>query len=246
MSLPNKTSNITIGYCYYEDKERFRRVLEHYSCPFFDDISFIVVDDGSKNYPIERKNLPSNWTLYRITKDVGWNNEGARNLVMHVLKTKFAMLLDCDFWIAEEEMRYLLEIEKDLNEKTLYFFQEGLHTFPNLITGELNDNCTRTNRFMTTKEYFWDLGGYDETFRYYGCDGFITHHPKLSYEGLEIYLVNMHGKEMRELIGRIPTISDSYFDTKKENEELTKTGYFTGKAKLSSKRLRYNWEEVLG
>jgi hypothetical protein len=229
-------SELTFGYCYYEDIDRFNYVLDYYtSDSIFDKIPFIVVDDGSKKYPLKKEELPNNWTLYKIKEDVGWNNEGARNLVMHVVKTKYAALLDCDFIMEKDEFKFLLEIEKDLDENTLYFFIEKYMVVENSL-GASNVNLWN-NRFIISKKYFWELGGYDESLRYYGSDASITQHPKLNYDRLEIYIKETKFKE---------SISIDYFNRFEENVKLNIERLKLKRKGMwpNSERLRFNWEKV--
>ena len=78
---------ITIGITYYDNFRLFEYNRDWYDKINSPNVKFIWVDDGSPERPLTKEDMPDGWDLYTITEDVGWNNEGAKNLIMHVAET---------------------------------------------------------------------------------------------------------------------------------------------------------------
>ena len=79
-------TNLTIGITYYNQIEAFNHLKEYYKDTNY---KFIICDDGSSTHPLTEKDIPvvagitqNNWSIIRIEKDIGFNSEGARNLIM--------------------------------------------------------------------------------------------------------------------------------------------------------------------
>ena len=154
--------SITLSYTYYDNFEQLKYLTNLYKNT---DYKFIVVDDASPKRPLDANDVPDNWSLYRVTKDVGWNCEGCRNLIAKVCDTK---------WIAFFNMDYELIDDIDLNdheEDCIYFFDDYKNNSPT----RLPPKNFYHDQIYTTKEYFWKCGGYDEThIGYYGLDGLLV------------------------------------------------------------------------
>ena len=95
-------NNITIGTTYYDNYEAFKALVDHYKS--WDDYKFIVVDDGSPKRPLEKNDVPANWSLYRVTEDIGFNSEGCRNLIVHQCETEWVCLHDVDYLLKDKDM----------------------------------------------------------------------------------------------------------------------------------------------
>ena len=77
-------SDLTIGITYYNQIEAFNHLKEYYKDSNY---KFIICDDASFTHPLTEKDMPDNWSLLTIEKDIGFNNEGARNLIMDNVQT---------------------------------------------------------------------------------------------------------------------------------------------------------------
>jgi hypothetical protein len=184
---------LTVGITYYDNYDALLANIKHYKN--FTNYKFILVDDGSPIRPLKANDVPDHWSLYRVTEDVGWNNEGCRNLIAHVCETEWLCLIDIDRYIKDNDMNFY-EHDKDY----IYFLADIDWNFkdkPNYrrrVRGALFDH----NTFFTTKEYFWKCGGYDETYLgYYGMDGTLTNKPWIKYNVSEyemIFTRNIRGE----------------------------------------------------
>ena len=75
--------HLTVSYTYYNNKKLLKEVAEYYDkIKAYEHFKFMVMDDGSQDKPISDMDIPAWWNVYRIDKDHGWNNEGARNCLI--------------------------------------------------------------------------------------------------------------------------------------------------------------------
>ena len=162
-------SNITIGTTYYDNYEAFKNLVDHYKS--WDDYKFIVVDDGSPKRPLEKNDVPSNWSLYRVTEDIGFNNEGCRNLIVHECETEWVCLHDLDYLLKNKNMDF-----SDYDKRKLYSFQDVEYqrkdeSYYSAEHPGRKWGLHGHNQLCITKKYFLEIGGYDETYAgYYGQD----------------------------------------------------------------------------
>ena len=202
--------NITIGITYYDNYDALQKVIKHYKN--FINCNFILVDDGSPIKPLTSDDVPNHWSLYRVTKDIGWNNEGCRNLIAHVCETEWLCLTDMDYVIKQSDINF-----NDFEKDCIYFFadtdwlKEAENSRAELgrsLRGPLFDH----NQIFTTKKYFWDCNGYNETYiGYYGEDGTLIANPEFNYNVSEYEVINVRdGKKnigntddnRKDLLGR--------------------------------------------
>jgi len=162
-------NNITIGTTYYDNYEAFKALVDHYKS--WDDYKFIVVDDGSPKRPLEKNDVPANWSLYRVTEDIGFNSEGCRNLIVHQCETEWVCLHDVDYLLKDKDMDF-----SDHDKRNLYNFQDVEWRKRNAWKKKTDHAGRRYglhnhNQICVTKKYFLEIGGYDETYAgYYGQD----------------------------------------------------------------------------
>lgn len=106
-------------------------------------LKMIIVDDGSKDLPIEKALAGENLTdiiLVKIKEDIGFNAHGARNLGMYLSKTEWNLLIDLDYNITDINLDNVLSLD------------------PN------NIYCWMVNTALIHKDVFWSVKGYDEDF----------------------------------------------------------------------------------
>ena len=140
--------NLTIGITYYNQIEAFNHLKEYYKNTNY---KFIICDDASFTRPLSEKDIPvvdgitqNHWSIIRVEKDIGFNNEGARNLIMDNVKTEWALLIDLDYLIEDIdkiEKLNLDELEKD----------------------KIYSSSINHNQFIINTEFFKELGGYPTT-----------------------------------------------------------------------------------
>ena len=222
---------LTVGITYYDNYDALLANIKHYKN--FTNYKFILVDDGSPIRPLKANDVPDHWSLYRVTEDVGWNNEGCRNLIAHVCETEWLCLIDIDHMLKDNDMNFA-EHDKDC----IYFladidwkYDRNDPRFNRHVRGALFDH----NEFFTTKEYFWKCGGYDETYLgYYGVDGSLTNNPRFKYNVSEyemIFTRNIRGKN----IGR----------TNEERKDLLGRGHdFIDDREHHDKKLTFPWIKI--
>lgn len=149
--------NLTINYTYYNPKtflnlsntnRLLRKLVREYKNNY--DCYFQIIDDASP-VPINLKKIPSHWSVYKINEDIGWNNEGARNVLMETSKTEWNFLVDMDYMLTEENIKRLIDIIPKLNENKAYKLSASPHK-------------QSINNILITKKVFNEIGGYDKAF----------------------------------------------------------------------------------
>jgi|TARA_R110000764_G_scaffold104886_2_gene190546 hypothetical protein len=168
-------TRLRLNYTYYNSKETMERIFNWYLKidPDGRVFDYTVIDDGSQEIPITECNVPDHWTVLRIDKDHGWNNEGARNCLMRDTSNKWNLLMDSDWLITK---RCLDRITREL----LWLDDEFVY-FP----GNFGPKVGR-NSYLVSKAEFWKRGGYDQAFvGYHGVDySFLRYNKKYDYSEL--------------------------------------------------------------
>lgn len=113
-------------------------------------VEVIVVDDGSK--------VPARATgcaVYRVTRDMPWHQDGARNLGAHVATGEWLLFLDIDHVLPAEAAQKLLRLLPGLAERSAY------RPDRKLVSGAYKLSSA-ANIWLVRREDFWRVGGYDE------------------------------------------------------------------------------------
>lgn len=160
---------VTFVYPYYDNPQFFARQIGWwltYPQHLLEQISFIVVDDGSPTYPAEdvvkRWGAPPHFRLFRIEQDVRWNWLAARNIGAHHAADGWILLSDIDHVVPQSTADRIIYGVHDT--RVVYAFSRKEHT------GEAANPHSAS--FLMTRDLFWQIGGYDETLSgYYGTDG---------------------------------------------------------------------------
>lgn len=159
----------------------------YYNCPaYLDDFvknnidyvdHLIIVDDGSE--PSKRASLyldaHPKISLYEVTKDVGFNSHGSRNLIMKECQTDWCVLLDIDreFMDADLDWNELRDfLDTDISDDCFYTFAIWANPVVGKDPNELQYSPKKfdsewelldsPNDFIVNKKVFWSVGGYDE------------------------------------------------------------------------------------
>lgn len=157
---------ITVGFTYYDNFSVVPLLVDQYQNIPAD---VIVVDDGSPIRPLTRSDIPNEWRLLRVKEDIGWNNEGCRNLIAHVTKTDWILFHDIDTMIKKECFDLLQDIDSlELDTDTVYHICERSHS----RSESRNQSAYYVHQHIVVfRDTFWKHGGYDETYNgYYGFD----------------------------------------------------------------------------
>ncbi len=156
----------TLVMAYYENAGM---LIEHYrlltSLParLRDLIHVIIVDDGSPRNPAfveDLKGIPLQ--IYRMRKDIRWNQDACRNLGVRHSETNWVLLTDIDHLIPEETWKCVLLRDWD---------PEKVYNFTRVSAPDLLPYKGHPNTWLMTRGKFDAAGGYDERFAgYYGTD----------------------------------------------------------------------------
>lgn len=163
-----KLSYVTHIYHDQENTDGFdalMRTYAGYAPELLDQIEFVVVDDGS---PVAWKipeDLNLNLSLFRIEKNIKWNQAGARNLGVLQARAENVLLFDADHLFPEETLRYVLK--KGAPGKRIVRFWRRNPDDGGLLRPHGNSFQCARSRFL---KYF----GYDED-----CAGHYGHEDQL-------------------------------------------------------------------
>jgi hypothetical protein len=136
-------------------------------------LRLIVVDDGSPASPATppERSIGLPVEIYRITVDVPWNQDAARNLAVDRAVTDWLVLTDVDHRPTSETVRNL--VEGKLKEAVAYRF--GLRLDMPSLKPKLDrqgHHHPHPNSWVMTKGLYDQVGGYDEALAgNYGTDG---------------------------------------------------------------------------
>lgn len=148
--------NITLGYTYYNCPANLEYLVDWYTRHPID-IEFVIVDDGSTRYSIKKSDVPENWRVFRVNDDIGFNNEGARNLAVCAADTKWMILLDCDRVLDPGSYDFFESIEEQgLDESKIYCMPKK-----DAVSG-LGQSPFHLACMLFCKKTFFRLHGYTE------------------------------------------------------------------------------------
>jgi len=164
--------HIQFVYPYYENPKMLQLQIENwnsYPWQFKERLKIILVDDGSPNHPAVDVLLGNpmqhiNIALYRILKDIPWNQNGAHNLGMQIADDGWCVVTDIDHIVVPAQLNALFDLSPD---------SANFYTFARRRIRELQvaDFKRHPNSWFLTKELYWKSGGFDEDFAgHYGSD----------------------------------------------------------------------------
>lgn len=159
---------ISLVFAYYENpmmlEMQWAKISEY---PDFvkKALEIVVVDDGSPVSPAAEVPRPASLplvSLFRIQRDVRWNQDAARNIGAHEARAEWILLTDIDHIVPAPTVEILLSLDKD--PSVFYTFSR--------IKYESNDaRDPHPNSYFMTKALYWDIGGHDEDYAgIYGKD----------------------------------------------------------------------------
>lgn len=153
---------MTIGFAYYDQPkmvEKWESMLDGYPDQLRDRLRIVICDDASPQHPLKEFRKGDNHLhveIWRITKDVPWNQMGARNVIMQHT-AEWACLLDPDHippWTLATKM---VEGMETLDLKRYYLF--------NRVYARSGEKMgTGPNLYMVHATAYWRAGGMDEQF----------------------------------------------------------------------------------
>jgi hypothetical protein len=161
---------ITLIVPFYRNVEMLKRQSAEWNS-YPSDMKIIVVDDCSPEPAeplVERRDI----TILRITDDIKWNRNGARNLGAHVADTEWIMQIDIDHLLPARAANSLTFIANKLSPLHMY-------RFPRFRRGaadetRMKDRIPRGmtygkikphgDSYLCTKAAYWKAGGYNYAF----------------------------------------------------------------------------------
>lgn len=152
-------NNLTIIHTYYNEQSLLETQIERWNV-YNQPVNIILIDDGSQKIPaidvIKQHELKDyiNFSLYRVTEDIGFNSHGCRNLGARLANTDWLVFLDIDYTIQPTDLRRLKE--EPLDPDTWYEMNAKFHG--------RGDPYMALNQFVIPKKMFLEHGGYDESF----------------------------------------------------------------------------------
>ena len=152
-------NNITIIQTYYNERFHLETQIERWN-NFNSPVNIILIDDGSQKEPAvnvlreHTLNDNINFSLYRVTEDIGFNSHGCRNLGAQLAQSNWLLFLDIDYTLQPADLERLQTETLDLNswyELNAKFQGRG-------------DTYMALNQFLIPRKLFLESGGYDESF----------------------------------------------------------------------------------
>ena len=151
-------NQFTIIHTYYNERSLLETQLERWNV-YNTPIKIILIDDGSQEVPAEEVlrgvSFADNIDLsvYKVTKDIGFNSHGCRNLGASLADTEWLLFLDIDYTIQPSEL-HRLQKEK-LDPLKLYEI--------NARYKGRGEPYVALNQFVISKKLFVESNGYDES-----------------------------------------------------------------------------------
>jgi len=199
-----------------------------------------LIDDGSQNIPaidvIKQHTLKDfiNFSLYRVTEDIGFNSHGCRNLGASLAKTDWLLFLDIDYTIQPSDLKALQTIP--LDPETWYEL--------NAKFKGRGSSYMALNQFLITKKMYIESGGYDESFIPYhmGDREFLSNlKEKYKKENLDWLILTCRRGGRKAVIRNdidIPIYDD-------ENMLLFTPAVDTTNFDVTKSKINFNWEQLL-
>lgn len=170
----NRLNEFTLIVPYYRNVSMLRRQVEEWD-KYPLELRIIVVDDGSPEPAAPHIVLGVDplrpLELYRITKDIPWNRNGARNLGAHVATTEWIIQIDIDHILPAEIVAALLNF--NVNPKRWY-------RFPRFRMGKADETRKKdkipddqeygeihphVDSYLMRRDFYLnEVGGYNEDF----------------------------------------------------------------------------------
>lgn len=236
----NKIKNhITLVYAYYENGAMLDRHLQEWSqYKNKEQFSAIIVDDCSHRDPAEPHltdiDVGFPISLYRITTDIPWNQNGARNLAM-TFADGWCFLTDMDHLLparnAEKLIRYNLSVKKHYKPQRKLHDGSKYHQHP--------------NTYVIHRDLYWDVGGFDEAFcGHYGSDSTFRRqlNNKSTCMDFDKIYVNLFKREV------IPDASTTDFGRKDSSYHVSNCEELSKRRREGHPPIRplnFEWHKVL-
>ncbi len=226
---------ITLVMAYYENggmlDEHFKAWKEYKNKSNY---KIILVDDGSPKDPAEGhiKDVGIPVELYRIKKDIPWNQNGARNLGMtHADGT--CLITDMDHLLDSKNAENIIKYQWYKNKAYRPLrYKEGYGPYKR-----------HPNTYVIHTDLYWKMGGYDESFcGWYGSDSTFRNQLGDKIIDMDLFTMRLYGREI------IPDASTTNYGRKKSKYQVGNNPELRRRKKENPppiKPLNFDWERVL-
>ena len=118
-------------------------------------LHLIIVDDGSPTKPayVDKDLGVASFQLFRMQKDIPWNQDACRNIGAKHAKTEWMLLTDMDHMVPARTWRGLLF--NNWERKKVY-------TFRRVSAPDMTPYKWHPNTWFISKAMYEQIGGYDE------------------------------------------------------------------------------------
>ena len=233
------SNNLTIIHTYYNEKSLLETQIERWNV-YNQPVNIILIDDGSQKIPaidvIKEHTLKDyiNFSLYRVTEDIGFNSHGCRNLGARLANTEWLVFLDIDYTLQPSHLHKLKNDPLDSDtwyEMNAKFMGQG-------------DSYMALNQFVITRNMFLEEGGYGESFVPYHhgdrelLNKLASKYNKKNLDWLTLTCRRGGRKAIVDETAKIPVYDDEnmVFYTPKFDENLIPK---------TNAKINFNWEQLL-
>jgi len=159
---------VSLVFAYYENPSMLElqwKEISQYESAVKKHIEVIIVDDGSPLNPasdVKRpRGLPAH-SIFRIDRDVPWNQDAARNIGAHEAGAPWLLVTDIDHIVPGSTLSHIMEMGKD---PTVFY------TFSRIKFDTTEEREPHPNSYFLAKDLYWSIGGHDEDYAgIYGKD----------------------------------------------------------------------------
>jgi hypothetical protein len=256
-------NDITFSITYYGQVNHLQYQLDFFSAlpeKLRTHISLQLINDGYNDSKLfidicERYADVLDISAYEVTKDLGFNSHGCRNLMMMESSTKWNMLMDIDTYLSKQIVENMITLR--LSDKKIYVFKvtfdhdDNPNDYQLWDPKELLKLIAHPNTWLITKPAFWSGGGYDIEFTgmRHGDEEFFL---SLDHDLYEHVLFHPYLSEPSEIHIRRPNRNRSYLNQGTEHSgHLTRIVDFVkkrneDKSRKHKKRLIcFPWRKVV-
>lgn len=232
-------NNLTIIHTYYNEQSLLETQIERWNV-YNQPVNIILIDDGSQKVPaidvIKQHELKDyiNFSLYRVTEDIGFNSHGCRNLGARLANTDWLVFLDIDYTIQPSDLARLKT--EPLDPDTWYEMNAKFQG--------RGDPYMALNQFVISKEMFLDDGGYDESFVpfHYGDRDLLERlagkYNKKNLEWLNLTCRRGGRKAIHDDTADIPVYDD-------ENMVFYTKNFRLSEIVKTDKKINFDWVQLL-
>ena len=169
-------NDITFSITYYGQINHLQYQLDFFSVlpeKIRSHVTLQLINDGYNDSKLfidicERYADVLDVSAYEVTKDLGFNSHGCRNLMMMESSTKWNMLMDIDAYLSKQTVEDMVTLR--LSDKKIYVFkvtfdhEDNPHDYELWDPKDILKLIAHPNTWLITKPAFWSSGGYDIEF----------------------------------------------------------------------------------